>query len=55
MKDNHPNLLNSILFAGLGPEGALRPCSNDEVTATKTKHRRLEVRRGWAYDAVDRL
>ncbi len=39
----------------LGPEGKLKPCSIDEVTATKTHHGRLEVRRGWTYDAVDRL
>ena len=26
VKDNHPNLLDSIMFAGLGPEGALQPC-----------------------------
>ena len=55
VKDNHPNLLDSIMFAGLGPEGALQPCSTDEVTATKPNHGRLEVRRCWAYDAVDRL
>ncbi len=55
VKDNHPNLLDSIMFAGLGPEGALQPRSTDEVTATKPNHGRLEVRRCWAYDAVDRL
>ena len=48
------DLLDSILFAGLSPEGARQPCPTDEVTAKKTNHGRREVRRGWAYEAVDR-
>ena len=43
VKDKHLNLLDSIMFAKLGPEGALRPFSTDEVTATKPSHGRLEL------------
>lgn len=55
VKDNHPGLLDSILFAGLDPKGKLTPTSSDEITLTKNNHGRIETRRCWAYDAVDRL
>ena len=55
VKDNHPGLLDSIMFAGLDPKGKLTPTSVDEVTVTKNNHGRIETRRCWAYDAVDRL
>jgi predicted transposase YbfD/YdcC len=53
VKDNHPKLLDSIMFAGIDPSGPLTPSSTHE---TKTPgHGRTEVRRCWAYDAIDRL
>lgn len=55
VKDNHPGLLDSIMFAGLDPKGKLTPTSSDEVTLTKNNHGRIETRRCWAYEAVDRL
>jgi predicted transposase YbfD/YdcC len=53
VKDNHPKLLDSIMFADIDPRGPLTPCSTHE--STSTGHGRIEVRRCTAYDATDRL
>jgi predicted transposase YbfD/YdcC len=53
VKDNHPKLLDSIMFAGIDPRGPLTPSSAHETT--NPGHGRTEVRRCWAYDATDRL
>ena len=55
VKDNHPGLLDSIMFAGLDPKDKLSATSSNEVTLTKNNHGRIETRRCWAYDGVDRL
>jgi len=53
VKDNHPKLLDSIIFADIDPRGPLTPSSTHE--STSTGHGRIEVRRCTAYDATDRL
>lgn len=53
VKDNHPKLLDSIIFADVDPRGPLTPSSTHE--STSTGHGRIEVRRCTAYDATDRL
>lgn len=53
VKENHPNLYDSILFADIDPQGALVPCSTHETTIKD--HGRTEVRRCRAYDGIDRL
>ena len=53
VKDNHPKLLDSIMFAGIGPKGPLTPSSTHETSTLG--HGRTEIRRCWAYDATDRL
>src|SRR5690606_32097645 len=53
VKDNHPKLLDSILLARLGVKEVLKPASTHETTTPG--HGRIEVRRCWAFDAVDRL
>lgn len=53
VKDNHPKLLDSILLARLGVKEALKPISIHETTTAG--HGRTEVRRCWAFDAIDRL
>lgn len=53
VKDNHPTLLDSIMFANLDPRGPLTPTSTHE--SKSTGHGRIEVRRCTAYDAIDRL
>jgi predicted transposase YbfD/YdcC len=40
---------------GLDPKGKLTATSTDEVTLATNNHGRIETRRCWAYDAVDRL
>jgi len=49
VKDNHPKLLDSIMFAGIGPAGPLTPSSTHETE--NPGHGRTEVRRCWAFDA----
>jgi predicted transposase YbfD/YdcC len=53
VKDNHPKLVESLLLAQAGVGGALTPISRTE--STESGHGRTEVRRCWAFDAVDRL
>lgn len=53
VKDNHPTLRDSIIFADIDARGPLRPSSMHE--STSTGHGRIEVRRCTAYDATDRL
>ncbi|PLX72885.1 MAG: ISAs1 family transposase [Azoarcus sp.] len=53
VKDNHPKLLDSIMFAEIDPRGPLTPSSTHE--STSTGHGRIEVRRCAAYDATARL
>ncbi len=53
VKDNHPKLLDSIIFADIDPRGPLTPSSTHETTSTG--HGRIEVRRCTAFDATDRL
>ncbi|MDX9838918.1 MAG: ISAs1 family transposase [Azoarcus sp.] len=53
VKDNHPKLRDSIMFAGIDPRGSLAPSSTHETK--NPGHGRTEVRRCWAYDAIDRL
>ena len=53
VKDNHPKLLDSIMFAEIDPRGPLTPSSTHETTSTG--HGRIEVRRCTAFDATDRL
>lgn len=53
VKDNHPKLLDSIMFAGLDPRGALTPSAGRE--STDADHRRTEIRLCRAFDANDRL
>ena len=53
VKDNHPTLLDSIIFADIDPRGPLTPSSTHE--SKSTGHGRIEVRRCTAYDATDRL
>jgi len=55
VKDNHPKLLDSIMFAGLGPQGPLKPSSISVHETGKPAHGRTEIRRCWAYDAGDLL
>ena len=55
VKENHPGLLDSIMFARLDPKGTLSATSTHEATLTKDNHGRIETRRCWAFDAVDRL
>lgn len=54
VKDNHPKLLDSIMFADIDPSGPLTPSSTHE-TASPPGHGRTEVRRCRAFDAIDRL
>lgn len=53
VKDNHPKLLDSIIFAGIDTRGPLTPTSTHETT--ESGHGRTEVRRCWAFDAINRL
>ena len=53
VKDNHPKLVESFLLALAGVGGKLTPTSTSE--STDDGHGRREVRRCWAFDAVDRL
>ena len=53
VKDNHPKLVESFLLAQAGMGGALTPSSTTE--SREEGHGRTEVRRCWAFDAVDRL
>lgn len=53
VKDNHPNLCDSIIFANIHPSGPITPVSTHE--STSTGHGRIEVRRCTAFDASDRL
>ncbi|WP_407280864.1 ISAs1 family transposase [Aromatoleum evansii] len=53
VKDNHPKLLDSIMFAGIDPKGPLTPSSTHETK--NPGHGRSEIRRCWAFDAIDRL
>lgn len=53
VKDNHPKLLDSMIFADIDPRGPLTPSSTHETTSTG--HGRIEVRRCTAFDATDRL
>ena len=53
VKDNHPKLLDSIMFAGIDPKGPLTPSSTHETK--NPGHGRSEIRRCWAFDATDRL
>jgi hypothetical protein len=52
VKDNHPKLLDSIIFADIDPRGPLTPF---DPQTTSTGHGRFEVRRCTAFDATDRL
>jgi len=53
VKENHPNLHDSILFADIDPRGPLTPSSTHETTIKD--HGRIEIRRCHAYTAIDRL
>ena len=53
VKENHPNLRDSILFADIDPRGPLTPSSTHETTIKD--HGRIEIRRCRAYAAIDRL
>jgi predicted transposase YbfD/YdcC len=53
VKENHPNLHDSILFADIDPRGPLTPSSTHETTIKD--HGRIEIRRCCAYAAIDRL
>lgn len=53
VKDNHPKLLDSIIFADIHPSGPLTPSSTHK--SESKGHGRSEVRRCTAYDAIDRL
>ena len=53
VKENHPNLHDSILFADIDPRGPLTPSSTHETTIKD--HGRIEIRRCRAYAAIDRL
>ena len=53
VKDNHPKLVESFLLAQAGVGGALTP--NSTAESREDGHGRTEVRRCWAFDAVDRL
>ena len=53
VKDNHPKLVESFLLAQAGVGGALIPASENETT--DDGHGRSEIRRCWAFDAIDRL
>lgn len=53
VKDNQRKLADSILFAQAGIGGKLVPCS--QTTSEDTGHGRHEIRRCWAFDAIDRL
>ena len=53
VKENHPKLHDSILFADIDPRGPLTPSSTHETTIKD--HGRIEIRRCRAYAAIDRL
>lgn len=53
VKDNHPKLVESFLLAQAGVSGKLIPSSSSEMA--DDGHGRSEVRRCWAFDALDRL
>ncbi len=53
VKDNHPKLVESFLLAQAGVGGTLTPNSTTE--SREEGHGRTEVRRCWAFDAVDHL
>jgi len=53
VKDNHPKLLESFLLAQAGVGGKLEAISCTQTTTSG--HGRSEIRRCWAFDAVDRL
>lgn len=51
VKDSHPKLVESFIHAQTGMGGALTPDSTTE--SREDGHGRTEVRRGWAFDAVE--
>ena len=53
VKDNHPKLIESFLLAQAGVGGEIVPTSTNETC--DDGHGRSEIRRCWAFDAVDRL
>lgn len=53
VKDNHPKLVDAIVLAQAGVGGTLTPSSRNETC--DSGHGRTEVRRCWAFDAVNRL
>lgn len=53
VKDNHPELVESFLLAQAEVDGSLTPSSSTE--SREEGHGRTEVRRCWAFDAVDRF
>lgn len=53
VKDNHPKLVDAIVLAQAGVGGTLTPSSRSEMS--DSGHGRTEVRRCWAFDAVNRL
>ncbi|NMG03046.1 ISAs1 family transposase [Azoarcus taiwanensis] len=53
VKDNHPKLVESFLLAQAGVGGKLAPTSTSETA--DDGHGRSEVRRCWAFNAVERL
>lgn len=55
VKDNHPKLVDSILLMLAGVAGPRGPLSFFEEAEKPGHHRRTEVRRCWAYEAVDHL
>lgn len=55
VKDNHPKLVESILLMLAGVAGPIEPVSFFEEADKPGRHGRTEMRRCWAYEAVDYL
>lgn len=55
VKDNHPKLVDSIMFSLVGEMGEIDPVSYFEEHDKPGRHGRTETRRCWAYDAVSQL
>lgn len=55
VKDNHPKLLDSIMFARIDARDPLTPTSTHEDKTTTPGHGRIEVRHCWAFGAIDRI
>lgn len=55
VKDNHPKLLDSIMFAGIDTREPLKPTSSHEDKPDTPGHGRTEIRRCWAFEAIDLL